>query len=246
MKIQSEDIKFSIITPCFNSEKTIRRTVESVLNQTYKNYEYIIVDGNSNDKTLDIIEEYRKNFGDRLKVISEKDNGIYDAMNKGIKMASGILIGIVNSDDFYECDALENIYKIYNNEKYAIIYGLIRKILNGKEVMVYSKNHEFIERDMITHPSCFITKDTYNDFGMYTMKYRYSADYEFMLRMNKIEKVKFIESYNIITNFSIDGVSSTAKAYLDTLRLKKEYGLLGGFGYYYTVIKTIVAIKFRR
>ena len=101
--------KVSVITPCFNSEKTIRKTLDSVLNQTYNNYEYIIVDGKSTDGTLKIIEEYKTKFGEKLKFISEKDTGIYDAMNKGIAMASGDIIGIVNSDDFYCLDALENM-----------------------------------------------------------------------------------------------------------------------------------------
>ena len=99
-------MKFSIITPCFNSENTIERTLKSVLNQTYSMYEYIIVDGGSTDSTLDIIRSYKDFFGDKLKVISEPDNGIYDAMNKGISWATGDFVGIVNSDDFYEEDCL--------------------------------------------------------------------------------------------------------------------------------------------
>ena len=107
-------IKFSIITPCYNSEKTIKRTIESVVNQSYKNIEYILIDGGSKDKTVEIIQEYQSKYPKLIKYISEKDSGIYDAMNKGIKLATGDIVGIVNSDDYYELDALKNIY---NNKR---------------------------------------------------------------------------------------------------------------------------------
>ena len=99
-------MKFSIITICYNSEKTIERTIKSVLAQTYKNYEYIIVDGASKDGTLEIVKRFELQFDGRLKWKSEPDKGIYDAMNKGINMATGDVIGIVNSDDWLEADAM--------------------------------------------------------------------------------------------------------------------------------------------
>lgn len=110
----SDNYKVSIITACYNSEKTIERTLKSVLAQTYSNYEYIIIDGMSTDDTLKIIDAYRNAFGSKLKVVSERDSGIYNAMNKGIKMASGELVGIINSDDWYEPDALQTIVYSFN------------------------------------------------------------------------------------------------------------------------------------
>ena len=110
-------MKVSIITACFNSEKTIKTTIESVLHQTYSNIEYIIIDGKSSDSTIEIVKEYMPLFRGRLRYISEKDNGIYDAMNKGIRLSKGDVIGIINSDDFYELDAVENIIKYMNSEK---------------------------------------------------------------------------------------------------------------------------------
>lgn len=101
------DTKVSIITPCLNSEETIRDTIESVLGQSYQNIEYIIVDGRSTDRTIEIVKEYASGFEGRLRYISEKDSGIYDAMNKGILQASGSVIGIINSDDWYEPEAVE-------------------------------------------------------------------------------------------------------------------------------------------
>lgn len=230
--------KYTIITVCYNSSKTIERTLKSVLNQTYSDYEYIIIDGSSTDDTLSIIEDYKPLFGSKLRVISEPDNGIYDAMNKGIRLASGDLIGIVNSDDYLELDALQNIVDAYDGYQYEIIYGMIRTIRDDKEVQVYIKNHENIDEDMIAHPACFITKKIYDDFGLYSLKYKYSADYEFMLRMKRNDQVKFVEIYKVISNFNIDGASSSIDSYIDTMRLKHEYGLLDDKIYYLLVFKS--------
>lgn len=230
--------KYTIITVCYNSSKTIERTLKSVLNQTYSDYEYIIIDGSSTDDTLSIIEDYKPLFGSKLRVISEPDNGIYDAMNKGIRLASGDLIGIVNSDDYLELDALQNIVDAYDGYQYEIIYGMIRTIRDDKEVQVYIKNHENIDEDMIAHPACFITKKIYDDFGLYSLKYKYSADYEFMLRMKRNDQVKFVEIYKVISNFNIDGASSSIDSYIDTMRLKHEYGLIDDKIYYLLVFKS--------
>ena len=126
-----ENIKVSIITVCYNSEKTIRRTIESVLNQTYDNIEYIIVDGASTDQTMDIVKEYEPKFSGRMRWISEPDEGIYFAMNKGIDMAAGELIGLLNSDDTYESNAVKSIRDALVSEPYQILYGFAR---------VYTKN----------------------------------------------------------------------------------------------------------
>lgn len=233
---------FSIITICFNSEKTIERTIKSVLNQTYKDYEYIIVDGGSTDGTIDIIKRYKTLFGDKLRVISEKDRGIYDAMNKGIRMSNGKIIGIVNSDDYYENDTLAKVASVYSEWDYSIIYGLIRCVMEEKEVMVYLKNPEFIEQDMIAHPACFITKKIYDEYGMYSLEYPYSADYEFMLRIRKEKKIHFTGLYEILSNFSIDGASSSIRGYRDTLKLKKKYGIIDNKLYYREMIKSWLSI----
>lgn len=237
---------FSIITVCFNSEKTIERTIQSVLHQSFKDYEYIIVDGASGDKTIDIIHKYEPLFKGKMKWISEPDQGIYDAMNKGIKAAKGELVGIVNSDDYYELDALSKIMQAYKGYDYSIIYGLLRTVSEGKEVMVYLKNHEFLEKDMIAHPACFVTRKIYEKYGMYSLKYPYSADYEFMLRMKKEREIRFIESYEVISNFSLDGASGSVRAYRDTLRLQHEYHLIGSKEYWVKMLKSWAAMKLGR
>lgn len=237
---------FSIITVCFNSEKTIERTIKSVLEQSFQDYEYIIVDGASRDRTTDIICRYEPLFEGKMKWISEPDNGIYDAMNKGIEMASGELVGIINSDDYYEQDALKKAAQAYDGYDYSVIYGMLRTISEGKEVMVYIKNHEFLDKDMIAHPACFITRKIYEKYGGYSLKYPYSADYEFMLRIKEQKEIQFVETYHILSNFSLDGASGSVKAYRDTLRLQKEYHLIGDREYRAKMFKSWIALKLGR
>ena len=117
-------MKISILTATYNSEKTLRDTIESVLRQSYREFEYIIIDGGSKDCTLDVIKEYEPQFEGRLKYISEPDNGIYDAMNKGIRMATGDVVGILNSDDFYTSDdALQKIADAFEHNDIDATYG---------------------------------------------------------------------------------------------------------------------------
>lgn len=216
------------------------------MEQTCQDYEYILIDGASTDRTLEIIRKYEPLFQGKMKLISEKDKGIYDAMNKGIMAAAGELVGIINSDDYYERDALQKISEVYQGYQYTIIYGMVRSVLDEKEVAVYIKNHEFLERDMITHPSCFITKKLYEEFGMYSLEYPYSADYEFMLRIRKEKKIRFVKLYEIITNFSMGGVSNSVKGYRDTLKLLHQYHLIEGKRYFYERIKSWIAMRWGR
>lgn len=221
------DIKVSIITVCYNSEKTIEQTIKSICNQSYDNIEYIIVDGLSKDNTLKIVDKYRGVLGDKLKVVSEKDNGIYDAMNKGVKMATGELVGIINSDDYYEADAVEKMVAAYNSDHsnpYTVYYGGTVLIREGKPLpMVYS-DHNRLEEEMISHPSCFVTKATYDKMGAFDLKYTHVADYDLMLRYFRSEKVSFIPVKEHIANFALGGACSTTKAYIDLLKLKMNYG----------------------
>lgn len=202
---------FSIITPCFNSEKTIKRTLESVLNQSYQDFEYIIIDGKSKDRTIEIVNSYKEAFAGKMRIISEPDAGIYDAMNKGIKLAQGKIVGIVNSDDYYEPECLNDIAAIYNpEEKYQILYGMMRIVDdNGDELTILFNHHRNMEVEMINHPASFVTKELYNKFGLYDTRYRSAADFDFMLRMSKEESVKFVPIHKIVTNFTRGGMSGT-------------------------------------
>ena len=145
-----QDVLVSVLTPCFNSVKTIEKTLECIEQQTYPDIEYIILDGGSTDGTLDIIEHHRAKLPKQFTLVSEKDNGIYDAMNKGIRQASGKLIGIVNSDDWYEKDTIENVVKAYQGNQYEVVYGMQKTYLNGKEKATFIYHHDFLPQQMIT------------------------------------------------------------------------------------------------
>ncbi len=219
-------IKVSIITVCYNSDTTIRKTFESVLHQTYVDLEYIVIDGMSTDKTVAIIKEYEPLFCGRMRWVSEKDNGIYDAMNKGIRMAEGELIGIINSDDYYELDAVENMINAMTDDKYQILYGAMRTWKDGEEESINISSHRFLRERMINHPSCFVTKAVYKDFGCYDASYTSVADYDFMLRMSEQKKIVFKPVYSIIANFALGGMCSTGEAYMELVRMQHERGII--------------------
>lgn len=203
--------KVSIITPCLNSEATICQTIESVLYQTYTNIEYIIVDGESTDSTLSIIHRYLPLFCERLRYISEKDTGIYDAMNKGIRLSTGSVIGIINSDDFYSQDAIENIISHMTDDQYQVIYGYCRLIDKDRITGVAKQRHENLKNGMIPHPTCFLTRKIYQDFGMYLKSLNIVSDYELMIRLYNSNKVTFTQVKEIIANFRIGGVSNNLR-----------------------------------
>jgi len=189
LKINSKPL-ISIITVCLNSEKTITETIDSIINQKYKNIEFIIVDGNSNDRTLSIIDKYSKYIS---KVVSESDKSIYDAFNKGLKMASGHLIGFVNSDDVLTPEALEILVKYYNNyPNKDFFFGAVKKhwgVLYGYKPWKIKFTWGFYS----SHSTgFFIKKEAAKIVGSYNTKYKYSADYDYFYRMIVKHKLKGI------------------------------------------------------
>jgi glycosyltransferase involved in cell wall biosynthesis len=228
----------TIITPCYNGENTIENTLKSIENQTYQNIEYIIIDGASTDRTVDIINSHKSKLPPKLKVISEKDGGIYEAMNKGIKMATGEIIGIVNSDDWYEIDTVEQVVNSYKGNKYEVIYGMQRNYLNGKEKTTFIHHHDFLPQQMITHPTCFVTKDTYNDLGLFDISYRSAADYDLMLRFWESKKVSFTPIMRILSNFQMGGMSGSQTGVRENAKIRYKRGYMSKKKYYFVVVKS--------
>lgn len=211
--------KFSLITICFNSAATIERTINSVLLQTNQDFEYIIVDGGSHDKTIDIVKKYESLFGNRLKWTSEPDKGIYDAMNKGIERASGIIIGIVNSDDWLEPDALDNVlkcYEKYDNSFQSVCCGWMNfhygngmsQILKTDELALHKKALVY-EMGGVRHPATFVPKSVYNKYGLFNIDIHIMADTDFIVRLVKAG-VLFIFPNKVLTNMSDGGASNKA------------------------------------
>ncbi|MDR2840581.1 MAG: glycosyltransferase [Paludibacter sp.] len=198
-------MKISLITVCYNSAATIEDTINSVLSQSYENIEYIVVDGNSTDKTVKIIQEYEPKFNGRLRWISEPDNGLYDAMNKGIEMATGEVVGIINSDDlFCDTDAVHKIANRFTSDKtldavYADLYyvsnldisKIIRKWITGKQKPFKTGWHP-------AHPALYIKKAIYDKYGLFDLNYKLAADFEIMLR--------FIDKYKIKIDYMEESI----------------------------------------
>ncbi len=189
-------MKITIITVVFNNRKTIKTAIESVLNQTYNNIEYIIIDGGSSDGTLDILY----NFKDKVAlIISESDHGIYDAMNKGINLATGDLIGILNSDDLYDnSHIIENVVNEFNmDNKLDILYGdlvYVKKTDTSKIIRKWNSqeyyNNFFENGNVPPHPSLFLKRKVYLESGLFKLDFLLAADYEFMLRIFKKKSYK--------------------------------------------------------
>lgn len=218
---------FSIITVSYNSEQTIERTLKSVLNQTCKDYEYIIVDGASSDKTVDIIKKYEQLFRDMnvgFQYISEPDDGIYDAMNKGIRMSKGKLIGMVNSDDYYTDHALDDIKKAADEHpEIGIFHGIERQFNETGTVCYVGNSSLMLPKRMISHPTCFVREKVYTEKGLYDTSFRYAADYDFILRI-KEAGVQFLLLDSVISNFSLSGVSqNSSKAFKEGLKVRKKH-----------------------
>ncbi|WP_407269619.1 glycosyltransferase family 2 protein [Radiobacillus sp. PE A8.2] len=214
--------KVTIITVSYNSENTIRDTMQSVLNQTYENIEYIIIDGNSKDNTVAIAKEFEQQFNGRLKVVSEPDQGIYDAMNKGIKLASGELVGIINSDDWYEVNSVEIMVDNYRRNSDCILYGILKMVKNEQVYYLKCLSHEFLGENMIQHPTCFIPKRLYDTYGLYDTNYKISADYELVNRY-KQQGVKFCRVERVISNFRLGGASTGNLGPIESLHIKYKY-----------------------
>ena len=200
---------FSIITVVFNNEKYLEETIKSVLNQSYKNFEYIIIDGGSSDKTLDIINKYK----DKIEYwVSEKDRGIYDAFNKGMSLCKGDFIGIINSDDIYTKNSLKVIASyIKKNTSLDFIFGSVREhwgILHG-----YKPNKIFYSWGFYSSHSTgfFIKRSSAKKVGLYNLKYKYHADYDYFYRLIVHNKMigKGTKKKEITGIFRRGGFSST-------------------------------------
>lgn len=232
----SEMPKVSVITVCFNSDATIRDTLESVLSQSYRNIEHIIVDGGSKDSTMDIVAEYRESLGP---VLSEPDNGLYDAMNKGIGLASGEIIGILNSDDFYERhDVIEAVATTFQRDSSL-------DLVFGDVVFVQPPDLETVSRYyraghfrpwklrfgwMPPHPATFVKKAVYEKHGKYRLDMKISADYEMFVRWLSNAKLNYRWMNRVIVRMRAGGVStgglkSSLVLNKEIVRACKENGL---------------------
>lgn len=227
------DIRVSIVTASYNSESTIRDTIEAVLHQTYHNIEYIIVDGLSTDRTVEIAQSYAQAFADRgfsYRIVSEKDNGIYEAMNKGIAMTTGTIVGLINSDDWYERDAAAWAVKTYQDTQYDMMYANLRMLKRDGTVFI---KHSRYRRHYITtrewnHPTTFITKEMY---GIYQYACKGNADdLDLMLRIRK-DRRKVVVLNRVLANYRLGGSSNQKQPKVVWQRFLSKYHAYRDNGY---------------
>ena len=191
-------MKISIITVVRNNASTIKDTIDSVLKQTYSNVEYIVIDGSSTDGTIEIIQGYKKYI---KKFISEKDKGVYDAMNKGINLATGDVIGLLNGDDVYfDETVLQNVANAFKKNESDCVYGDLYYVErnNLDEIVRYWKSSKFKKGSFARgwhppHPTFFLKKEVYSKYGLYDIEMKVSADFDLMLRL--------LEKYNITSHY---------------------------------------------
>lgn len=217
---------FSVVTIVYNGADKIRKTVESVLDQGYTNYEYIIIDSLSEDNTLEIVNSYDERFKKKdilLRIVSEKDGGIYNAMNKAIKIATGKFISFINSGDWYEPDALLNVAQAYYAKKFDMTYGGLHYINpNGSIINKMSKLDKFwITSRHWNHPSMFLKKEYYQKY-MFDESYKIYSDFALYLKLRK-DNLKIYVIDKVIANFAADGVSTNPSLKLTIMRAKEKY-----------------------
>jgi glycosyltransferase involved in cell wall biosynthesis len=228
-------LKISIVTVCFNSAKTIGDTLRSVREQTYKNIEHIIIDGGSNDNTLEIVSAEGPHVA---KLVSEKDNGIYDAMNKGIALASGEIIGFINADDYYaSADAIAMVATMFNNPDVDACYGDLCYVQqeDTSTVVRYWKSSEFCSGSFASgwcppHPTFFVRREVYQRFGGFDLSYKIAADVELMMRFLEVRRIRAKYIPVVLVNMRMGGttnknIRNVVMQNKEILRALKSHGL---------------------
>ncbi len=233
-------MRISVITATFNSGKTVRDTIESVLNQSYTDYEYIVKDGGSKDDTLEICREYEPKFEGKMKIISSPDKGIYDAMNQGFRMAKGDILMLINSDDlFARSDALESVVKTFSNHPdtdgvYADLYYVSQNNIDNIVRVWKTGEQKPMRRGWLpAHPTFYVKRTCYEKYGFFNLNYPLAADFELMLRFIEGHHIKLMYLPKYLVKMRLGGATSKNlkniyKQDVETIRAFKENGLPGG------------------
>ncbi|OGF56229.1 MAG: hypothetical protein A2452_13535 [Candidatus Firestonebacteria bacterium RIFOXYC2_FULL_39_67] len=228
-------MKISIITATFNSSKTIEDCLNSVSEQTHPDVEHIVIDGGSKDGTIEIVRKYPK-----VKWISEKDNGLYDAMNKGIKMATGEVIGILNSDDFYsDILTLSKVVGIFNSNIIDAAYGDLEYISKSDKSNIVRRwkspdwdlGINFKKWWLIPHPALFVRKAVYSKYGGYDTNFKLTADYEYIIRVLRNENIRLFHIPHALVKMRTGGAShkNIFRANYEFMNVNKKNNISFGF-----------------
>ena len=231
-------LKISVITVTYNSEDTLSGTIRSVLDQSFLPYEYIVIDGLSTDATLSVVDGFRGEFtakGIKLTVVSEKDDGMYDAMNKGVKIASGDIVGIINSDDVYEKDALITVADTYEKTPFDLFYADIRMMLpDGRSFVKHSRDRRYATSRDWNHPTTFIARDIYDRYLYRTDNIH--DDYDLILRLKK-DGVRTVVVNKVLASFAMNGVGHrrSISSAIKSIKVKYDIYRRNGYSRFYII-----------
>jgi len=228
-----QDIRVSLITVTYNAESTVERCIRSVIAQNYRNIEYIVIDGVSTDSTLQIINHYAQNI---KTIISEPDKGMYDALNKGIRLATGNVIGILNADDYFASDdILANVATAFMDSNTDILYGNLDFVDQNETIIRKWRTRAYKRRDfdwgwMPAHPTFYCRKSLFNSLGFYSLEYGTAADYELMLRFMHKTKVNAYFLNKVMVRMQCGGMSNKSpinriKAWKFDLKAMRNNGI---------------------
>jgi glycosyltransferase involved in cell wall biosynthesis len=238
----------SVVTVSLNPGLAIQRTLKSVLDQKLKHHEYLVIDGGSTDGTIDILKKHESQLD---QMISEPDRGISDAFNKGIRLAKGEVIGILNAGDWYEPDALKIVAEAFSaNPHLDIVCGAVEFWEEGSPQLHCYSNPELLDKETsVYHPTVFVKKFAYLKYGVFDESYRYAMDYELLLRFKR-KGAKFLSIENTLANMSLDGVSYRHwySALKEARTVRSQYFPWYNVAYYHSiaVLKNIVARLLKR
>jgi glycosyltransferase involved in cell wall biosynthesis len=226
-------MKISIITVTFNSAETIRDTIESVISQSYTDVEFIVKDGGSKDNTLEIVKGYSDVFGSRLKIISEPDEGIYDAMNRGISVASGDVVGILNSDDMlYDEHILADIAHTFTEYGVDCVYGdlvFVKETDTNSVVRTWTgsqyRRNSFSKGWAPAHPTFYVKRECYEKYGMYDVTMKVSADFDLMMRFLEKNKIrnKYMRRNFVKMRYGGESTGSLKNVYKGNKNIQKAF-----------------------
>lgn len=217
----------TVITVVYNGEKTIARTLQSVLTQTVPPDEYLIVDGASTDETMAIVKSHEEAFAQRgilYRIISERDRGIYDAMNKGIRAASGEFVAMLNSDDWYEPDAIKTAKEEYEKQPFDLGYGSMRYVgKQGKLLIKKSCMDSFVSSRNWNHPTTFVRRALCVQYP-FDLKLKVYADFDWYLKLRTMElRIRIFPAHRVLTNFRAGGASINANLHDMMQRAREKY-----------------------
>lgn len=221
-------MKISIITACYNSENTIEDSIKSVISQDYQNFEYLIIDGKSTDNTLSIVNKYQSD--PRIKIISEKDKGLYDALNKGITLSTGDVVAILNSDDvLYDKYIFSSVISSFDDNS-QIVYANVQYYNNDftKVIRDYISGKNSNDYWCPAHPSMYVKKEVFGKIGLYNIDYKICSDYDFMIRCNRNNiSFKYVDKYFVKMRYggASNGFSGYIKNYIECYKVLKNNGI---------------------